>query len=285
MENEYKNEYYLTPLESIVINKLMPKGFKLDEESVLLNTKEKSLSPIIEIKNLRTKDKKHYSLINNNNNNIQNIMNNNKNNSYKNGNHNNNNFHNKNNIQNKLLSIINSIKEIIPENKNCSLFNNDLLLFEKDILNNKYKSPDKFYSNFEKNFIQKYSSKDDILMNNLKLKISSQIDEMNKIKNSNNNQIDENNKNKIFNMKEKAELANLIRSISEKQLEGIINLLEKKDLIKKEGYYELDLESIDNAKLNEIEIYVRRCRRSPSYEIPISYKNQFKKKNNFMLKL
>ena len=169
MEKEYKNEYYLTPLESIVINKLMPKGFKLDEESVLLNTKEKSLSPIIEIKNLRTKDKKHYSLINNNNN-IQNI--NNKNISFKNGNnHNNNSFHIKNNIQNKLLSIINSIKEIIPENKNFSLYNNDLLSFEKDILNNKYKSPDKFYSNFEKNFIQKYSSKDDNLMNNLKLKI------------------------------------------------------------------------------------------------------------------
>ena len=275
MEKEYKNEYYLTPLESIVINKLMPKGFKLDEESVLLNTKEKSLSPIIEIKNLRTKDKKHYSLINNNNN-IQNI--NNKNISFKNGNnHNNNSFHIKNNIQNKLLSIINSIKEIIPENKNCSLFNNDLLSFEKDILNNKYKSPDKFYSNFEKNFIQKYSSKDDNLMNNLKLKISVQIDDLNK-KNNNNNQIDENNKNKTFNMKEKAELANLIRSISEKQLEGIIYLLEKKDLIKKEGYYELDLENIDNAKLNEIDIYVRRCRRSPSYDIPISYKGQFKKK-------
>jgi len=275
MEKEYKNEYYLTPLESIVINKLMPKGFKLDEESVLLNTKEKSLSPIIEIKNLRTKDKKHYSLINNNNN-IQNI--NNKNISFKNGNnHNNNSFHIKNNIQNKLLSIINSIKEIIPENKNFSLFNNDLLSFEKDILNNKYKSPDKFYSNFEKNFIQKYSSKDDNLMNNLKLKISVQIDELNK-KNNNNNQIDENNKNKTFNMKEKAELANLIRSISEKQLEGIIYLLEKKDLIKKEGYYELDLENMDNTKLNEIDIYVRRCRRSPSYEIPNSYKIQFKKK-------
>ena len=275
MEKEYKNEYYLTPLESIVINKLMPKGFKLDEESVLLNTKEKSLSPIIEIKNLRTKDKKHYSLINNNNN-IQNI--NNKNISFKNGNnHNNNSFHIKNNIQNKLLSIINSIKEIIPENKNCSLFNNDLLSFEKDILNNKYKSPDKFYSNFEKNFIQKYSSKDDNLMNNLKLKISLQIDDLNK-KNNNNNQIDENNKNKTFNMKEKAELANLIRSISEKQLEGIIYLLEKKDLIKKEGYYELDLENMDNTKLNEIDIYVRRCRRSPSYEIPNSYKIQFKKK-------
>jgi hypothetical protein len=275
MEKEYKNEYYLTPLESIVINKLMPKGFKLDEESVLLNTKEKSLSPIIEIKNLRTKDKKHYSLINNNNN-IQNI--NNKNISFKNGNnHNNNSFHIKNNIQNKLLSIINSIKEIIPENKNFSLFNNDLLSFEKDILNNKYKSPDKFYSNFEKNFIQKYSSKDDNLMNNLKLKISVQIDDLNK-KNNNNNQIDENNKNKTFNMKEKAELANLIRSISEKQLEGIIYLLEKKDLIKKEGYYELDLENMDNTKLNEIDIYVRRCRRSPSYEIPNSYKIQFKKK-------
>jgi hypothetical protein len=151
------------------------------------------------------------------------------------------------------------------------------LSFEKDILNNKYKSPDKFYSNFEKNFIQKYSSKDDNLMNNLKLKISVQIDDLNK-KNNNNNQIDENNKNKTFNMKEKAELANLIRSISEKQLEGIIYLLEKKDLIKKEGYYELDLENMDNTKLNEIDIYVRRCRRSPSYEIPNSYKIQFKKK-------
>ena len=272
MEKEYKNEYYLTPLESIVINKLMPKGFKLDEESVLLNTKEKSLSPIIEIKNLRTKDKKHYSLINNNNN-IQNI--NNKNISFKNGNnHNNNSFHIKNNIQNKLLSIINSIKEIIPENKNFSLFNNDLLSFEKDILNNKFKSIEKFYLNFEKNFIQKYSSKDFDFMNNLKTKIELQIDDLNKIKN---NQIDEN-KNKNYSIKEKSELANLIRSISEKQLKGIINLLEEKDLIKKEGYYELDLENIDNAKLNEIDIYVRRCRRSPSYDIPISYKGQFKKK-------
>ena len=52
---EFKNEYYFTPLESLVINKLMPKGFKLEEESILLNTKEKLLSPIIEIKNLRTK--------------------------------------------------------------------------------------------------------------------------------------------------------------------------------------------------------------------------------------
>ena len=242
---EFKNEYYFTPLESLVINKLMPKGFKLEEESILMNNKEKS--PIIEIKNLRTKEKKYYNnLINNNNN----------------------------NIQNKLLSIINSIKEIIFENKNFSLFNNDLILFEKDILNNKFKSIEKFYLNFEKNFIQKYSSKDFDFMNNLKTKIELQIDDLNKIKN---NQIDEN-KNKNYSIKEKSELANLIRSISEKQLKGIINLLEEKDLIKKEGYYELDLENIDNAKLNEIDIYVRRCRRSPSYDIPISYKGQFKKK-------
>ena len=255
---EFKNEYYFTPLESLVINKLMPKGFKLEEESILMNNKEKS--PIIEIKNLRTKEKKYYNnLINNNNN--KNFCRN----FFKNNN---------NNIQNKLLSIINSIKEIIFENKNFSLFNNDLILFEKDILNNKFKSIEKFYLNFEKNFIQKYSSKDFDFMNNLKTKIELQIDDLNKIKN---NQIDEN-KNKNYNIKEKSELANLIRSISEKQLKGIINLLEEKDLIKKEGYYELDLENIDNAKLNEIDIYVRRCRRSPSYDIPISYKGQFKKK-------
>ena len=255
---EFKNEYYFTPLESLVINKLMPKGFKLEEESILMNNKEKS--PIIEIKNLRTKEKKYYNnLINNNNN--KNLCRN----FFKNNN---------NNIQNKLLSIINSIKEIIFENKNFSLFNNDLILFEKDILNNKFKSIEKFYLNFEKNFIQKYSSKDFDFMNNLKTKIELQIDDLNKIKN---NQIDEN-KNKNYSIKEKSELANLIRSISEKQLKGIINLLEEKDLIKKEGYYELDLENIDNAKLNEIDIYVRRCRRSPSYDIPISYKGQFKKK-------
>ena len=258
---EFKNEYYFTPLESLVINKLMPKGFKLEEESILMNNKEKS--PIIEIKNLRTKEKKYYNnLINNNNNKnfCRNFFKNN----------------NNNNIQNKLLSIINSIKEIIPENKNFSLYNNDLILFEKDILNNKYKSIEKFYSNFEKNFINKHSSKDFDFMNNLKSKINVQIDDLNKIKN---NQIEnENNKNKNYNIKEKSELANLIRSISEKQLKGIINLLEEKDLIKKEGYYELDLENIDNAKLNEIDIYVRRCRRSPSYDIPISYKGQFKKK-------
>jgi hypothetical protein len=255
---EFKNEYYFTPLESLVINKLMPKGFKLEEESILMNNKEKS--PIIEIKNLRTKEKKYYNnLINNNNKNFcRNFFKNN----------------NNNNIQNKLLSIINSIKEIIFENKNFSLFNNDLILFEKDILNNKFKSIEKFYLNFEKNFIQKYSSKDFDFMNNLKTKIELQIDDLNKIKN---NQIDEN-KNKNYSIKEKSELANLIRSISEKQLKGIINLLEEKDLIKKEGYYELDLENIDNAKLNEIDIYVRRCRRSPSYDIPISYKGQFKKK-------
>ena len=254
---EFKNEYYFTPLESLVINKLMPKGFKLEEESILMNNKEKS--PIIEIKNLRTKEKKYYNnLINNNNKNFcRNFFKN-----------------NNNNIQNKLLSIINSIKEIIFENKNFSLFNNDLILFEKDILNNKFKSIEKFYLNFEKNFIQKYSSKDFDFMNNLKTKIELQIDDLNKIKN---NQIDEN-KNKNYSIKEKSELANLIRSISEKQLKGIINLLEEKDLIKKEGYYELDLENIDNAKLNEIDIYVRRCRRSPSYDIPISYKGQFKKK-------
>ena len=256
---EFKNEYYFTPLESLVINKLMPKGFKLEEESILMNNKEKS--PIIEIKNLRTKEKKYYNnLINNNNN--ENLCRN----FFKNNNNN--------NIQNKLLSIINSIKEIIFENKNFSLFNNDLILFEKDILNNKFKSIEKFYLNFEKNFIQKYSSKDFDFMNNLKTKIELQIDDLNKIKN---NQIDEN-KNKNYSIKEKSELANLIRSISEKQLKGIINLLEEKDLIKKEGYYELDLENIDNAKLNEIDIYVRRCRRSPSYDIPISYKGQFKKK-------
>ena len=256
---EFKNEYYFTPLESLIINKLMPKGFKLEEESILMNNKEKS--PIIEIKNLRTKEKKYYNnLINNNNNKnfCRNFFKNN----------------NNNNIQNKLLSIINSIKEIIFENKNFSLFNNDLILFEKDILNNKFKSIEKFYLNFEKNFIQKYSSKDFDFMNNLKTKIELQIDDLNKIKN---NQIDEN-KNKNYSIKEKSELANLIRSISEKQLKGIINLLEEKDLIKKEGYYELDLENIDNAKLNEIDIYVRRCRRSPSYDIPISYKGQFKKK-------
>ena len=256
---EFKNEYYFTPLESLVINKLMPKGFKLEEESILMNNKEKS--KIIKIKNLKKKKKKYYNnLINNNNN--KNLCRN----FFKNNNNN--------NIQNKLLSIINSIKEIIFENKNFSLFNNDLILFEKDILNNKFKSIEKFYLNFEKNFIQKYSSKDFDFMNNLKTKIELQIDDLNKIKN---NQIDEN-KNKNYSIKEKSELANLIRSISEKQLKGIINLLEEKDLIKKEGYYELDLENIDNAKLNEIDIYVRRCRRSPSYDIPISYKGQFKKK-------
>ena len=232
-------QYLLTPLESIFINKIMPKNFKFESEENL----EIIIDPINNFNKFR------HSLRNKQN-------------------HNNNNLQ-INNISKESKNII-LPKKLYISQKQCKIFleklknfsyidiiNNNqsepsLKLIESKINNNKYR----YFSDFANDirrlwsfYFNKYSTDGKIYRQIYKIwEYSEKMIKFFRNKNGN------------FTMsyEEKKELINLIRALNKEQLRGIIKLLnpQNKNVAKS---FEFDLDALTPKKLKELNEYVKNC--------------------------
>ena len=77
---------------------------------------------------------------------------------------------------------------------------------------------------------------------------------------------------------DKKKLTDNIRGLPEEQLKGILNLIDqKKEAIEKDGFFELDIDTLSEARLRDLEKYVRSCLKSSGNLIPTRYQDEFKK--------
>ncbi len=77
---------------------------------------------------------------------------------------------------------------------------------------------------------------------------------------------------------DKKKLSDNIRGLPEEQLKGILNLIDKKnEAVEKDGFFEIDIDTLSEVRLRELEKYVRSCLKSSGNDIPTRYQDEFKK--------
>ena len=304
-----KGQYYLTPLQSIIINKKFPHGFKLETEENILKSMEM----------IKAQEKRHKQNIKNNNQQISRRT------AY--------NKSNTNNSKNKYNTNTEKIPNNIPQekikiNKQClagfdklkeskffQRFNFPyepgapcLSAVEKKILNYEYNTLYEFEMDVRNiwNFFFKMNYNDEMakkmsedwekictelenpnaeINNNLNVKdIKKRIDkigeDLEKYRDNKgelppppvkkNNQNNEHNK--PMTVEEKNRLGNDIRNLNKEQLKGIIMILNESDSYPKTKYFEFDIDKLSNKKLRELEKYVKDC-------INLNRKNQAQNQN------
>ena len=294
--NALKNEdlkfgqYYLTPLQSILLNKKFPSGFKLETEENIL----KSLELI------KAQEKKHKQAQKNNQQRSQRSSNKfwqatKKNKS-------NNNFENiPNNATPEKFKLIKQCKggfEKIKESKNFSKYytssdpntpclsiiekklNNfeysSLYEFEMDVrniwnfyfnLNPNDETAKKMSEDWEKICTDLENPNSDVILTDIKKRTDNIKKEWEKFKDHREDMVPapvkksggNNELNKPMTVDEKNQLGNDIRSLSKDQLKGIIRILKESDSYPKTKYFEFDIDQLSNKKLRELEKYVKEC--------------------------
>ena len=226
------NIFFLYPIDSILINKKMPKGFKLEtEENLFLSYPLTS---------------KYFKKNNNNNNN--------------------------NKIDesdyNKIESFFN---KILNNEFSKSIYNRIdepcLIIVEKNIYNNKYKNILECYTDLIKiynYYLEKYSNEKDL---NYKISKLKEYTEKNYKLNAPLNHINDINfekKYKVENfiqmtMEEKTILGEKIGELNNEQLKGIIKIIEHNISDNKDEYFEFDIDKLSIKKCRELESYVKNC--------------------------
>ena len=303
-------QYYLTPLQSIILNKKFPHGFKLETEENILKS----------IEMVKAQEKKHKPNIKNNTQQLGRRT------SYK------------SNIQNSKVKYT-SNTEKIPNNvtqekfkiyklclagfeklrKNTKFFQRFnfpyepgapcLSEVEKKILNYEYNTLYEFEMDVRNiwNFFFKMNVNDEMAkkmseewekictelenpnaeISNLNVKdIKKRIDKIGEdlekyrdnraelppppVKKSYQN----NDHNKPMTVEEKNKLGNDIRNLNREQLKGIIKILNESDSYPKTKYFEFDIDKLSNKKLRELEKYVKDC-----MNINLKNKNQAQNQN------
>jgi len=294
--NALKNEdlkfgqYYLTPLQSILLNKKFPSGFKLETEENIL----KSLELI------KAQEKKHKQAQKNNQQRSQRSSNKfwqatkkNKSNI---------NFENiPNNATPEKFKLIKQCKggfEKIKESKNFSKYytssdpntpclsiiekklNNfeysSLYEFEMDVrniwnfyfnLNPNDETAKKMSEDWEKICTDLENPNSDVILTDIKKRTDNIKKEWEKFKDHREDMVPapvkksggNNELNKPMTVDEKNQLGNDIRSLSKDQLKGIIRILKESDSYPKTKYFEFDIDQLSNKKLRELEKYVKEC--------------------------
>ena len=295
-------QYYLTPLQSIIINKKFPHGFKLETEENILKS----------IEMIKAQEKKHKPNIKNNNQNLprRTVYKPNTNNSKLKYNANADKLPN--NVTQEKFKIYKQCLagfEKLKESKFFQRFNFPyepgapcLSAVEKKILNYEYNSLYEFELDVRNiwNFFFRLNYNDEMAkkmsedwekictelenpnaeINNLNVKdIKKRIDKIGEdlekfrdnraelppppMKKNNQN----NDHNKPMTVEEKNRLGNDIRNLNKEQLKGIIKILSESDSYPKSKYFEFDIDKLSNKKLRELEKYVKDC-------ININRKNQ-----------
>ena len=304
-KNIIKNgQFILTPLESLIINKKMPFGFKLDTEENILKSIENAKmkkKTIISESTHRTRPKKISEFKNYNNNEDGKKY-----------------FRERKQITKEdyrqLGGKIPEIKkcekclDMLKKNEYYQFFYNPssigipcLSEIEKNIKNNKYKSFHDFSMDLRKMwnyYFQTYFSDPDIyqktckmsefsedLFKNFNEMIEEKKPEIKQIKEKLNNmekglndikskgnlsQKKINNYDKPMSIEEKNSLGNAIRNLNKEQLKGIIKLLSDSTLNKSQSgqnkYFEFDIDKLPCKKLRELEKYVKDCEKESNKE-------------------
>ena len=284
-------QYMLTPLQSILLNKKMPFGFKLETEENILKSLETTKNQAKKSKNsTRHKDKgrdnRNGGIVQNkkrnqNMNNIDNMPNNPE--IYK--------------IFKKCKKGLEKIKESKYANNYYQSNNPDipcLANIEKKVNNYEYKNIYDFEMDVRKiwNYYFKLEQNNEITskMSDDWEKICADLDnpsnelsvasvrkrteqlqkEFEEIKDNNLTResvpapVKKNNQqnyeqNKPMTVEEKNQLGNNIRSLNKEQLKGIIRILSENNPMPKTKYFEFDIDKLSTKKLRELEKYVKEC--------------------------
>ena len=286
-------QYILTPLQSILINKLMPLGFKLETEENILKSLEIPKNQGKKYKQSRNKDNSGKS--NNRNavgqkkrnqgiNNLDNIPPNISQEIYK--------------IYKKCKNGLDKIKESkyalhyyqsrdpdVPclanlEKKVNNYEYKNLYDFQMDVRKIWYHYFDldpndertkKMSEDWEKICTDLESQNIEMSVNTIKKrtdKIQKEISEYKEyggitkenlpapIKKTNQQNSEHN---KPMTVEEKNQLGNNIRTLNKEQLKGIIKILNENNSVPKSKYFEFDIDKLPNKKLRELERYVKEC--------------------------
>ena len=220
-----ENQYILTPLESILINKIMPKGYKLEtEENLSLSASISSYIP----KEYKNNDNNKCDLF------IKKILNN--------------------DISKEIYDRINlsepsiiTIEKNIRNNKykNVNESYNDLKKTIQFYLDN-YENDRNLYNNISK--LNDYTDKIYKLINSSS-SINENLEKPLKIENNNPMTLDE-----------KKALGENIGKLNNEQLKGIIKIIQNHTVRdKKSKYLEFDIDKLSVKKCRELESYVRAC--------------------------
>jgi len=220
-----EKHYILTPLESILINKLMPKGFKLETEN--------NLSLSAPLSSSIPKEQKNSDNFLNNKCDL---------------------------FIKKILS-----NDISQEFYNRNNSEPCILTIERNIKNNKYREISECYYDLKKifkHYLINYKNDKDICNKISKLSDFSEKtfkslqndlkDNLEKVVNIENNN--------PMTLDEKKTLGENIKKLNLEQLNGIIKIIqEHSKLNKNEKYLEFDIDQLTSKKCRELETYVRSC--------------------------
>ena len=288
-------QYYLTPLQSIILNKKFPHGYKLETEENILKS----------IEMIKAQEKRHKQSIKNNNQQLGRRS------SYKGNNQNSKTKYTSNaekipnNITTEKFKIYKQCLagfEKLKESKFFQRFNFPyepgapcLSAVEKKILNYEYNTLYEFEMDVRNiwNFFFRMNINDEMAkkmsedwekictelenpnaeINNLNVKdIKKKLGKIEEdlanykenrgaelppppTKKTNQN----NDHNKPMTVEEKNKLGNDIRNLTKEQLKGIIKILNESDSYPKTKYFEFDIDKLSNKKLRELEKYVKDC--------------------------
>ena len=299
LNNEEKDEdlkigqYMLTPLQSIIINKKMPFGFKLETEENILKSLETTKSQAKKSKN-STRHKEKGGRDHRNGGIMQNKKRN----------------QNMNNIDNipshitlEVYKIYKNCRKGLDKIKESKYANNYyqsnnpdvpcLANIEKKVNNYEYKSIYDFEMDVRRiwNYYFKLEQNNEITskMSDDWEKICAELDnpntemsmasvrkrteqiqkELEEMKDNNLTKesvpapvkkVNQNyEQNKPMTVEEKNQLGNNIRSLNKEQLKGIIKILSENNPIPQSKYFEFDIDKLSTKKLRELEKYVKDC--------------------------
>ena len=288
-------QYILTPLQSIILNKKMPFGFKLETEENILKSLETSKNQTKKYKNSSknkeraTKDthrnggtipKKRNQNINSGDNNRPSNL-----------------TPEMFNLHKKCKKGLEKIKECRYSNSYYQSNNPDvpcLANIEKKVNNYEYKNlydfimdvrniwgyyfkleqnneiTSKLSDEWEKICGELENQNNDVSVKNIKKRteiIQKELDEYKDYGTTKENlpapvkKMNQQNSeyNKPMTVEEKNQLGNNIRSLNKEQLKGIIRILSEKNSVPKSKYFEFDIDKLSTKKLRELEKYVKEC--------------------------
>ena len=288
-------QYILTPLQSIILNKKMPFGFKLETEENILKSLETSKNQTKKYKNSSknkeraTKDthrnggtipKKRNQNINSGDNNRPSNL-----------------TPEMFNLHKKCKKGLEKIKECRYSNLYYQSNNPDvpcLANIEKKVNNYEYKNlydfimdvrniwgyyfkleqnneiTSKLSDEWEKICGELENQNNDVSVKNIKKRteiIQKELDEYKDYGTTKENlpapvkKMNQQNSeyNKPMTVEEKNQLGNNIRSLNKEQLKGIIRILSENNSVPKSKYFEFDIDKLSTKKLRELEKYVKEC--------------------------
>ena len=288
-------QYILTPLQSIILNKKMPFGFKLETEENILKSLETSKNQTKKYKNSSknkeraTKDthrnggtipKKRNQNINSGDNNRPS------------------------NLTPEMFNLHKKCKKGLEKIKECRYSNSYyqsnnpgvpcLANIEKKVNNYEYKNlydfimdvrniwgyyfkleqnneiTSKLSDEWEKICGELENQNNDVSVKNIKKRteiIQKELDEYKDYGTTKENlpapvkKMNQQNSeyNKPMTVEEKNQLGNNIRSLNKEQLKGIIRILSENNSVPKSKYFEFDIDKLSTKKLRELEKYVKEC--------------------------